>query len=94
MLYEYNFSRRKEKTTKTKKMEELGEGLYQAEMAKLEAERTESIAILKVYFNNPVGIGEHPDLITEIDKYVDKLANATDKIEALKANFRIFETGQ
>ena len=75
-------------------MEELGEGLYQAEMAKLEAERIENIAILKVYFNNPVGIGEHPDLITEIDKYVDKLANATDKIEALKANFRIFETGQ
>jgi len=75
-------------------MEELGEGLYQAEMAKLEAERIESISILKVYFNNPVGIGEHPDLITEIDKYVDKLANATDKIEALKANFRIFETGQ
>ena len=75
-------------------MKELGEGLYQAEMAKLEAERIECIAILKVYFHKPVGIGEHPDLITEIDKYVDRLANATDKIEALRANFKIFETGQ
>ena len=75
-------------------MKELGEGLYQAEMAKLEADRIESIAILKVYFNSPVGIGEHPDLITEIDKYVDKLANATDKIEALRANFKILETGE
>ena len=75
-------------------MNELGEALYQAEMMKLEAERVECIAILKVYFNKPVGIGEHPDLITEIDKYVDKLANATDKIEALRANFKIFETGE
>ena len=63
-------------------------------MAKLEVDRIESIAILKVYFNSPVGIGEHPDLITEIDKYVEKLANATDKIEALKANFRILEAGE
>ena len=32
-------------------MNELGEGLYQAEMAKLEAETVEARAILKVCFN-------------------------------------------
>jgi hypothetical protein len=68
-------------------MNELGEGLYQAEMLKLEAETVEARAILKVYFDKPVGIGEHPDLLTEIDKYVDKLANAEDKMESLKKNF-------
>ena len=68
-------------------MNELGEGLYQAEMAKLEADALEARATLKVYFNSPVGIGEHPDLLTEIDKYVDKLANAEDKMESLNRNF-------
>jgi len=68
-------------------MNELGEGLYQAEMVKLEAETVEARAILKVYFNKPVGIGEHPDLLTEIDKYTEKLAQAEDKMESLKRNF-------
>lgn len=68
-------------------MNELGIGLYQAEMAKMEAEAVEARAILNVYFNTPVGIGEHPDLLTEIDKYTDKLAQAEDKMESLKRNF-------
>lgn len=68
-------------------MNELGEGLYQAQMAKMEAEAVEARAILNVYFNSPVGIGEHPDLLTEIDKYTDKLAQAEDKMDALKRNF-------
>jgi|TARA_R110000751_G_scaffold158470_2_gene264095 hypothetical protein len=68
-------------------MNELGEGLYQAQIAKMEAEAVEARAILKVYFNSPVGIGEHPDLLTEINKYCDKLAQAEDKIESLKRNF-------
>jgi len=68
-------------------MNELGEGLYQAQMAKMEAEAVEARAILKVYFNSPVGIGEHPDLLAEIDKYTDKLAQAEDKMDALSRNF-------
>ena len=46
-------------------MNELGEGLYQAEMAKLEAETVEARAILKVYFNH---LGFAPFIMTEIDK--------------------------
>ena len=42
---------------------------------------------VNVYLEHPVGIGEHPDLLTEVDKYVDKLAAAEDKIESLKRNF-------
>jgi len=68
-------------------MNELGEGLYEAQMVKMEAEAVEARAILNVYFNSPVGIGEHPDLLTEIDKYTDKLAQAEDKMDALKRNF-------
>jgi len=68
-------------------MNKLGYGLYEAELAKLEAQVVEAKATLQVYFNQPVGIGEHPDLLTEVDKYVDKLAAAEDKIESIKRNF-------
>ena len=65
-------------------MNELGEGLYQAEMAKLEAETVEARAILKVYFNH---LGFATFIMTEIDKYTEKLAQAENKMESLKKNF-------
>jgi hypothetical protein len=68
-------------------MNELGEGLYEAEMLELEAETVEARAILKVYFSKPVGIGECSDLLAEIDKYTEKLTQAENKMESLKRNF-------
>jgi hypothetical protein len=44
----------------------------------------EAEATLLVYFNNPVGIGEHPQHLEEMDKMVEKYANAKDKSEALQ----------
>ena len=29
---------------------------------------SEAKAVLEIYFNNPVGIGEHPQIVEEIDK--------------------------
>lgn len=57
--------------------------LYDAAMARAIAEKQTAMSTLEVYFNNPVAIGEHPDFATEIDKYVDLLANAIDRINAL-----------
>jgi hypothetical protein len=51
---------------------------------KYESEIAEAEATLLVYFSNPVGIGEHPQHLEEMDKYVEKLANAVDKTEKLK----------
>ena len=34
---------------------------------------------IKVYLNNPVGIGEHPDLAAAIDSQMDVIAHAEDK---------------
>jgi len=62
--------------------------LLEAVLYKCEAERKEALAILDVYFTRPVGIGEHPDLITEINKYTEQLASAEDKLESLKRNFQ------
>jgi len=62
-------------------------------VAKYEAEIEEAKATLEVYFNSPVGIGEHSDLLTEHDKWAEKLANAIDKLSAIEAHFSNTEKG-
>jgi len=61
--------------------------LYNALVKKYEAEKAEAMATLNIYFNSSVGIGEHPQHLEEMDKFVDQLAAAEDKLEALKINF-------
>ena len=41
-------------------------------------------ANVEIYLNNSIGIGEHSDIIETIEKEVEKLAHAADKIEAIK----------
>lgn len=55
--------------------------------AKYEAERAEALATLEVYFQNPVGIGEHPQHLEEMAKFVEKLTNAEDCLETLETHF-------
>lgn len=57
---------------------------YEALIKKYEAEISESLATLQIYMNKSVGIGEHSDLITELNKYVSKLSAAEDNLETLK----------
>ena len=45
---------------------------------------SEADATLKIYLEHPVGIGEHPQHIDEIDKLVDKIAQAEEKLKILK----------
>tara|TARA_B000000565_G_scaffold249110_2_gene220219 strand:- start:1151 stop:1354 length:204 start_codon:yes stop_codon:yes gene_type:complete len=58
--------------------------LYQALESKYKAERDEALATLEVYFKNPAGIGEHPQIVEEMSKQLEKLANAEDCLESLK----------
>ena len=41
-------------------------------------------ANVEVYLLQPVGIGEHPQHIEELDKLVSKIADAEDKLKILK----------
>lgn len=59
---------------------------YKALVKKYEAEVEECLATLKVYTNKSVGIGEHSDLLTELDKYVSKLAAAEDNLATLQGH--------
>ena len=53
------------------------ESRYQAEIA-------EADATIQIYLNNSVGIGEHPQHLDEINKLVEKIANAKEKLEVIK----------
>ena len=44
-------------------------------------------ANIQVYLTNPVGIGEHPDIIAAIDGELIKIAEAEDKLLALDKHF-------
>ena len=46
-------------------------------------------ARLYIYFTNPVGIGEHPQHTEEMDKLVEQLTNAKDKLETI-TNLKIY----
>ena len=58
--------------------------LLDALRARYEAEIAEANATINIYLTNSVGIGEHPQHIEEIDKLVDKIAQAEEKIEVLE----------
>jgi len=51
---------------------------------KYNAQISEADATIKIYFENSVGIGEHPQHIDEVDKLIEKIANAEEKLIILK----------
>jgi len=61
--------------------------LVNAAKKKYEAQIEEALATLHIYFTNAVGIGEHPDLLSEVDKYVEMLESASGKLGALGEHF-------
>ena len=48
------------------------------------AQISEADATLKIYLENSVGIGEHPQHLEEVDKLVEKIATAEEKIKVLQ----------
>ena len=66
----------------------IAEKLKEALVKKYEAEIADAEARLYVYFTNSVGIGEHPQHLEEMDKYVEKLATANDKLENIKEFYK------
>tara|TARA_R100000455_G_scaffold6587_1_gene2596 strand:+ start:164 stop:367 length:204 start_codon:yes stop_codon:yes gene_type:complete len=51
---------------------------------KYEAQLAEAEATIKIYFENSVGIGEHPQHIEEMDKLLTKIVDAEEKLKAVK----------
>ena len=67
--------------------------LLDALEARYESQIAEADAIIKIYLENSVGIGEHPQHIDEIDKLFDKIATAQERLEVLE-DFREQQKGE
>jgi len=64
---------------------------YEALIKRYEADVAEAKAILEVYFSNAVGVGEHPQIIDEMNKQVGNLADAQGRLATLIALVSINE---
>ena len=52
--------------------------------ARYNAQIAEAEATIKIYLEQSVGIGEHPQHIDEVDKLIQKIAEAEEKIAILE----------
>ena len=61
--------------------------LYNALKSKYQSEIHTAKATLLIYFNNSVGIGEHPQHLEEMDKQIGIIADNEDKLDSLEKHF-------
>ena len=59
--------------------------LLQALEDKYQAQISEADATIKIYLEKSVGIGEHPQHLEEIDKLLQQIVDAQEKIKELQA---------
>ena len=67
----------------------VGREILVALRKRYEADIATALANIEVYNSNPMGIGDHPDIVAAVDGEVMKLAEAADKLNALIEFFRI-----
>jgi len=65
----------------------LRETLISAARKHAEADISVHKANIEVYMQQVVGIGEHSDIVETIQKELDKMAAATDRLEMLNEHF-------
>ena len=57
--------------------------ILEALRARYEAEIAEADATANIYLDNSVGIGEHPQFIDEVNKQIERIAAAKEKLDVL-----------
>jgi len=65
--------------------------IYEALKAQFEAQKQKALATLTIYMTNPVGIGEHPQHLEEMETLARSLAEADDVLETLQRHFEVVE---
>tara|TARA_Y100001963_G_C6499774_1_gene317352 strand:- start:200 stop:406 length:207 start_codon:yes stop_codon:yes gene_type:complete len=61
--------------------------LLKASIDKYESQKSEALAHLDILFNKSVGIGEHTDIVTEVNKWVESLSQAEENLKTLNTHF-------
>ena len=66
---------------------DIRESMIKALRKRYEAVIEEAKATAEVYLQRPVGIGEHPQFIEELDKLINIIAEAEDKLTVINNRF-------
>ena len=62
----------------------LRQAILQALEDKYNAQISEADATIKIYLERPVGIGEHPQHLEEIDKLLQTIVDAQEKLKEIQ----------
>ena len=62
--------------------------LFKALDKKYDADIAAAYATASIYFDNPVGIGEHPQHLEELDKLISSISSAEGKKRTLHTHFK------
>ena len=66
--------------------------LLMAAIDSYQAQKTEALAHLDLLFNDAKMIGEHSDLLTEVKKWTESLAQAEENLQVLDSHFYVGES--
>jgi hypothetical protein len=64
--------------------------LLKAAESELKAKKARAEANLTVLLENPIGIGEHTDLVTEVRCFITVIADAEDELEIIDKFYEKF----
>ena len=70
--------------TKKEKEKKMRDAILKALEDRYNAQISEADATIKIYLEQSVGIGEHPQHIDEVDKQVTKISEAEEKLKILQ----------
>ena len=76
-----------EKTKDTMSCTNLRDQTIEALLAQANGEISKAKANVEIYLHNPVGIGEHSDVLGAIQDQIDIIAKAEERIEVIKKHF-------
>ena len=68
-------------------MEKVKVTILDALKDKLKGEIAVAKANVTVYLNNPVGIGEHPEVVQAIESQIEVIAAAQEKLDIINKHF-------
>ena len=63
---------------------DVGEALLLALELKYEGDIAIGRANIEVYMYNSAGIGEHPDIVNAVDSQIEKVAEASEKLDVVR----------
>ena len=66
---------------------DIRESMIKALKKRYEADISVAKVTIEIYLNKSVGIGEHPQFVHEIDKQLEAIASAEDKLNMIEKHY-------